>query len=106
MAMQYCFECDRLLDGDWIEFYDWENDEVCIECHMDLTPEDYEDYEVGYDSGAPKAFAWSVTHKDYDGAPIHSFGGPADQRHFIGPSLKDVWEQVIEYNEENENANS
>ena len=36
---------------------------------------------------------WELTHKDYD--------GPGDPRAFTGPSLLDVLEQAIEYNEEN-----
>ena len=99
MAMFYCQECDRLLDGDWVESEELDGEMVCLDCHLELTPEDWEDYEIRFDSSNPKGFQWTATHKDYDGAPIHSFGGPADPRHFLGESEKDVWQQVIEFNE-------
>ena len=99
MSMFYCFECDNLFDGDWTESYEWGDEEICIDCHVELTPEDWEDYEMTYSPASPQAFRWAAIHKNYDGAPIHSLGPPGDPRYFIGPSLKDVWQQVIEFNE-------
>ena len=95
MAMQYCFECDRLLDGDWIEFCEWEGDnEICIDCHMELTPENYEDWEVFYWAKPipDRNHDWEITHKNYD--------GEGDHRHFTGPTLSDVWSQAKEYEED------
>ena len=62
------------------------------------------DFRKEYPNGHPGA--WIATHKDYDGAPEHSFGPPKDQRCFWGPTLEDVIEQVEEYSEENENGES
>lgn len=100
MACFRCELCDELKDGDWVESYEWGDGEVCIDCHCEATPEDWEDYHLDYNPGAPKEFNWSLTHKDYDGAPIDSFGPPADNRFFIGPTIEDVYQQAIEYNEE------
>ena len=105
MACFYCQECDRLIDGDYTESYEWDKgEEICIDCHIELTPEDWDDYLVSFDPSLPKSFQWSLTHKDYDGAPIDSFGPPADGRFFMGPSIKDVYQQAIEYNEDRENG--
>ena len=99
MACFYCQQCDQLLDGDWVESYEWGSEEICIDCHVELTPEDWEDYKITYD---PKPIPnrnhdWEATHNDYD---------PPDARHFTGRSLEDVWAQVIEYNEEKDNDHS
>jgi hypothetical protein len=40
MACFYCNHCDRLLDGDWIESFDVDGEEVCIDCHCELFDED------------------------------------------------------------------
>ena len=37
MAMFYCFECDRLLDGDIVESEEVDGEEVCLDC-LDPTP--------------------------------------------------------------------
>ena len=62
----------------------------------------YNDWTITY---APppiptRSHDWQGVHKDYDGAPIHSFGPPADNRFFTGPSRADIIEQIEEYNEE------
>ncbi len=36
--------------------------------------------------------------------PIHSFGPPADGRFFMGPTIEDVYQQAIEYEEANVNV--
>ena len=95
MSCFLCEGCDRLLDGDWVEAYEWGDGIICIDCHVELTPEDFDDYILKYD---PKPIPdrnhdWEVTHKDYD---------PPDDRHFTGASLEEVWGQVIDYNEEQE----
>ena len=100
MAIFHCELCGNLLDGDWVESYEWGDGEVCIDCHVEHTPEDWEDYNLYRDSSFPAAFRWTLCHKDYDGAPIHSFGPPADGRFFMGPTIEDVYQQAIEYNEE------
>lgn len=40
MSMFYCFECDRLLDGDWTESFEVDGEEMCIDCHCELFDED------------------------------------------------------------------
>jgi hypothetical protein len=46
--------------------------------------------------------AWTGVHKDYDGAPIHSFDTHSpDPRSFVGRTVEDVQRQIDEY-EENE----
>ena len=103
MSCFLCEGCDRLLDGDRVEAYEWGAGIICIDCHVELTPEDFDDYILKYD---PKPIPdrnhdWEVTHKDYDGAPIDSLDtGSPDDRHFTGASLEEVWGQVIDYNEE------
>jgi len=102
MACFHCELCDQLKDGDWVESYEWGNGEVCIDCHTEHTPEDFEDYILDYRSDFPKSFSWTLIHKDFDGAPWHTGGPPADDRSFIGPSMEDVYQQAIEYNEANQ----
>jgi len=97
MAMFYCFECDRLLDGDWTESFEWdEGNEICIDCHIDATPEDFDDWKLSYDMKPipSRAHDWELAHKNYDGAP-----DSGDFRAFTGPSIADVYQQAIEYNE-------
>jgi len=93
MAMFYCQECDHLLDGDWIESYEWGSEEICIDCHCELTPEDFEDWNLTFwpKPTPDRNHDWELTHKDYD---------PPDGRAFTGPSIEDVYQQAIEYNEE------
>ena len=102
MSIFMCELCDQLKDADFKGCYQWEDGLVCEDCHVENTPEDYEDWVITYEKKPipSRQFDWEATHIDYDGAPIHSGGPPADARHFTGPSLQDVWLQVIEYNEE------
>lgn len=97
--MFYCQQCDRQLDGDVVESEEWDNGEICIDCHVELTPEDFEDWILDKRHGFPPFAYWTLTHKDYDGAPMHSLEGPADHRCFLGPTIEDVYQQAIEYNE-------
>ena len=46
---------------------------------------------------------WQFYHKDYDGAPIHSEGPPADNRSGFGPTAEDCRRQIDEY-EDDEDA--
>ena len=100
MSMFTCELCDDLLDGDFIEAYEWGDGMACIDCHCEATPENFEDWVVRLSGYTDRPFKWEITHKDYDGAPINSFEGPADSRHFYGPTLVDVWQQAIDYEEE------
>jgi hypothetical protein len=43
---------------------------------------------------------WAFRHDDYDGAPEHSFGPPADNRCGTGPSEADCIQQIKEMEEE------
>jgi len=103
MSMFYCQQCDQLLDGDWIESYEWGSEEICIDCHVELTPEDFDDWNLSYDMKPipSRAHDWELVHKDYDGAP-----DSGDHRAFTGPSIDDVYQQAIEYNEEKDNEHS
>ena len=96
MSIFMCELCQELRDGDFKGCYEWGSELVCEDCHTENTPEDYENYKISYEH-LP---GWIAVHEDYDGAPIHSGGPPADDRCFTGNSLLDVWEQVINYNEE------
>ena len=55
----------------------------------------YRGWEV-YNDG----YAWIGTHPDYDGAPEHSFGPPADSRCFTSPTMKGVHDEIDEWLEE------
>jgi len=99
MACFMCELCDQLKDGDWVESYEWGDGEVCIDCHCEHTPEDWEDYIL---ERSTLFQVWTLTHKDYDGAPMHSLEGPADHRFFHGPTIEDVYQQAIDFNEENQ----
>lgn len=95
-----CEICGDLKDGDWVEAYEWGDGEACIDCHVEATPEDFEDWILDKRQDFPACARWTLTHKNYDGAPMHSLEGPSDHRCFLGPTIADVYQQVIEYNEE------
>ncbi len=101
MSMFTCELCDKLLDGDYVEAWEWGDELVCNDCFCEHTPENWEDWKVRRSGYSDSAFKWEIMHTDYDGAPIHSFEGPADSRYFMGPSITDVWEQARDYEEEN-----
>ena len=46
MSMFYC-KCDRLLDGDWVESYEVDGVEMCIDCHCELFDEDGDPIDQG-----------------------------------------------------------
>ena len=50
----------------------------------------------------PAYVGYSATHEQYDGAPNHSGGPPADQRHLHAPTAKDVCVEVECWVEEQE----
>ena len=100
MSMFTCALCDCLQDGDYVECYEWGADLVCGDCHCEHVPDNWEDWAPRRTGYTDKEFRWEITHKDYDGAPIHSFDGPADGRYFMGYSLADVWQQAMEYEDE------
>ncbi len=101
MSIYYCESCDQQRDGDWNVGTEVGAEFWCEDCCCEL-PEDWEDYKITF-SRKPiptTAHDWEAVHKDYDGAPIHSFGPPADNRAFTGKNVGDLIEQIKEYNEE------
>lgn len=55
----------------------------------------WRDWVVSFD-GEYKENRCQATHKDYDGAPINSFEGAADDRFVWGPDWPSVREQIVE----------
>lgn len=102
MACYYCEECGQLKDGDWVNCMEWGDDLICEDCHTELTPENYEEWTVSYwQKPIPiRTMDWEITHNDYDPTPLHSGGPPGDDRFFTGPSLRDVWEQARDYEDD------
>ena len=101
MSVFYCELCGALRDGDFVGCNEWADGLVCDDCFTENTPEDFEDWIVSYwKKPIPiRTLDWEIVHKDYDPTPLDSGGPPGDDRFFQGPTLADVWQQVIEYNE-------
>lgn len=97
MAVFRCDLCDRFIDIDFHGVEEWGGEEVCSDCYNDHTPEDVDDWKLSYwKKPIPdRGHDWELTHKDYD--------GPGDPRAFTGRSVEDVYQQAIEYNEEQDN---
>ena len=101
MSIYYCAKCDEPKNNDTNVCTDVGGELWCEGCCSSL-PEDWEDYKITFwKKPIPdRNNDFEAVHKDYDGAPIHSFGPPADNRFFTGPSRADIIEQIEEYNEE------
>ena len=97
MGCYYCELCDGLKDDDYNLCHEWGDGLVCEDCHTEHTPEDWEDWVLTYwKKPIPdRTHDWELVHKDYDGAP-----DSGDTRAFTGPTIEDVYQQAIEYNEE------
>lgn len=97
MAVIFCEKCDQFVDDDYSPCTDIAGMFICESCMCEM-PEGIEEYEFTrrYKDGQPDS--WVAVHRDYDGAPIDSFGPPADDRCFFGPNTWDVIEQIGEHN--------